>query len=70
MEKNRREKGGVRSLSYMTVSVALFVLGFVITAVLLVLSAVTAGGLGRISGILLLDLFVAATDGLVIDDHA
>ena len=38
MKNNRREKGGVRSLSYMTVSVALFVLGFVITVVLLVLS--------------------------------
>ena len=66
MKKNRREKGGVRSLSYMTVSVALFVLGFVITAVLLVLSAVTAGGLGRISGILGTVALAAAAAGFTV----
>ena len=66
MKKNRREKGGVRSLSYMTVSVALFILGLVITAALLVRSAVTDGGLGRISGILGTVALAAAIAGFAV----
>ena len=66
MKKNANGKGGLRSLSYMTVSVGLFVISFVLTAVLIVRSALTAGGLGRVEGILGAVALIASAAGFIV----
>ena len=66
MNKKPGEKGGIRSLSYMTVSVSLFVLSLVLTAVLIVRSAMTAGELGKAGGILGTVALAAAAAGFVV----
>ena len=66
MKKSTNGKGGIRSLSYMTVSVSLFILSLVLTAVLMVRSALTAGGLGRTEGLLGTVALAASIAGFVI----
>ena len=66
MKKNKSGKGGLRSLSYMTVSISLFCLSLVLTAVLMVRSALTAGGLGRTEGILGTVALIASVVGFIV----
>ena len=61
-----RKRGGLRSLSYMTVSVSLFILSLVLTAVLIVRSALTAGGLGRTEAVLGAAALLASAAGWII----
>ena len=64
--KNRTEKKrGIRSLSYMTVSIGLFLVSLAITVFLLVRSALTAGGLGKAEGVLGILALAAGVIGFI-----
>ena len=66
MKKNTKQKGSLRSLSYMTVSVSLFILSLVLTVLLIIRTAVTAGGLGRTESILGAAALIASIAGWII----
>ena len=61
-----RKRGGLRSLSYMTVSVSLFVLSLCLTVFLIVRSAFTAGGLGKTEGVLGAVALLASAAGWIV----
>ena len=61
-----RTRGGLRSLSYMTVSVSLFILSLGLTLFLLIRSVITAGSLGRTEGILGAAALLASAAGWIV----
>ena len=61
-----RPKGGLRSLSYMTVAVALFVIAFGLTVFVLLRAVLSGGNAGRLEGICGIAAIVCSAAGFVV----
>ncbi len=66
MKKTQNSGGFFRSLSYMTVSLILFALSFILTAVLIVRAALTNGRITAAEGILGITALICSVLGFIV----